>query len=263
MSFDWGNVRSMVCNIFEFARRAFGGATKSRNEPDMTRVNTIHLLIKELEKLSPNILALDLCSTIADAPIEDERFNFANDRDEIALVARAAQDLPASAADLRKMMTDLLSQQNFYGQLCEFAVYDWLKKNHALFHIQVAQSGAEVLNPNGTDLDGMFDTRDVYFDIKGFGFESYVREKFRAKLSEIVKKGRILIEGSRDNSVKDMEGAFRQLKKLASDLQESGTAKIPELNWTLRTPTSNPAFEANTVVRCGENAKMRTNAVFR
>jgi hypothetical protein len=118
-----------------------------------------------LEKVSPKIAALDLRSTAPDEPIDSERFNFANDRDEIELVGRAVEHLQSSQADLRKMMTDLLSQQNFYGQLCEFAIYDWLKKNDAIFRTQVAQSGAEVLNPNGTDLDGMFDARDVYFDI--------------------------------------------------------------------------------------------------
>jgi hypothetical protein len=166
----------------------------------MTKINAIHLLIKELEKLSPKISALDLCSTIPDEQIEEERFNFAINQDEISLVAQAVEDLPVSGSDLRKMMTDLLSRQNFYGQFCELAVYDWLKKSAATFRIQVAQTGREVLNPNGTDLDGMFDTRDVYFDIKGFGFESYVREKFRNKLTAMVKKGRILIDGSRDNS---------------------------------------------------------------
>jgi hypothetical protein len=213
----------------------------------MTRVNTAHLLIKELEKVSPKIAALDLCTTAPDEPIDAERFNFANDRDEIALVGRAVEHLQTSEADLRKMMTDLLSEENFYGQLCEFAVYDWLSKNNAQFSIQVGQSGAEVLNPRGTDLDGMFDLRDVYFDVKGFGFEAYVREKFRARLASMVGKERILIEGSRDNSVKDMERAFRQIKDLASDLEQNGIAKLPDLDWTLRTSTSAVTTEASTI----------------
>ncbi len=210
------------------------------------KVNTIHSLIKELEKESAKISALYLCSTIQDEQIEGERFNFASDRDEIALVGRAAENLPVSQPDLRKIMTDLLSEQNFYGQLCELAAYDWLRRSDAAFRVQIAQSGADVLNPNGTDLDGMFVGRDVYFDIKGFGFEAYVREKFRAKLSGMVNKGRILIDSTCDNSVKDIEGAFRQLKDLTAELQKAGVAKIPKLSWTLRTSTSPLTVETNT-----------------
>lgn len=212
----------------------------------MTTINTIHSLIRELEKVSPKLASLDLCSTIQDGQIEAERFEFANNGDEIALVGRALEHLPAPGAALRKMMTDLLSQQNFYGQLCEFAVYDWLRRNDAGFQVQVPLTGSEVLNPNGTDLDGLFEGRDVYFDIKGFGFEAYVREKFRAKLSSMVNGGRILIEGARDNSVKDIEGAFRKLKGLAAELQQNGIAKIPELDWTLRASTSPLTMELGT-----------------
>jgi hypothetical protein len=89
----------------------------------MTTINTIHALISKLEKVSPRLASLDLCSTVQDEQIEAERFEFANNGDEIALVGRALEQLPAPEAALRKMMTDLLSRQNFYGQLCEFAWY--------------------------------------------------------------------------------------------------------------------------------------------
>jgi hypothetical protein len=219
---------------------------KTKNEPNMTRVNTIHLLIKELEKVSPKIAALDLCSTSQDEQIDGERFDFANNRDEIAIVGRAAENLPAAETALRKMMFDLISQKNFYGQLCEFAVYDWLARNSAGFQVQIPLTGADVLNRNGTDIDGLFEGRQVYFDIKGFGFEAYVREKFRTKLASMVNKGRIIIDGARDNSVKDIEDAFRKLKDLTADLQQNGIAKISELDWTLRTSTSSVTVETNT-----------------
>lgn len=211
----------------------------------MTKVRSTHPLIAQLEQLSPKIASIGLSSTVVDEEIEAELFNFANDPAEIEMVARAAEKLSVSQDALRKMMTDLLSQQNFYGQLCEFAVYDWLSRNDAGYTVQVAQSGADVLNPNGTDLDGMFEGRDAYFDIKGFGFEAYVREKFRKKLSEMVGK-RILIEGSRDSSVKDIERAFRQLKDLASELQRGDIAKIPGLDWTIRTSTDSLSIEVGT-----------------
>ncbi|MBX9645530.1 MAG: hypothetical protein K2X57_00565 [Xanthobacteraceae bacterium] len=213
----------------------------------MTTVTTIHSLIKELEPPSPKIAALDLCSTIQDEQIDGERSIFGNNHDEIRMVGRSAEKLLVSQAALRKMMTDLLSQKNFYGQLCEFAVYDWLQRNEAGFQVQIPLTGAEVLNRNGTDIDGLFEGRDVYFDIKGFGFEAYVREKFRAKLESMVNKGRITIDGARDNAVKDIEGAFRKLKDLTTELHQAGIAKIPELDWTLRTSTSSLTVEMNTV----------------
>ena len=213
----------------------------------MTTINTIHSLIRELEKVSPKLANLDLCSTTQDEQIEGERFEFANNSAEIGFVGSAVEHLSVTQGALRKMMTDLLSQKNFYGQLCEFAVYDWLQRHDAGFQVQVAASGSDVLNRNGTDLDGLFEGRDVYFDIKGFGFEAYVREKFRSKLSDMVGRGRILIDGARDNSVKDIEGAFRKLKELTADLQQNGIAKIPELDWTLRVPTSALTMELNTV----------------
>ncbi|MGY3236661.1 hypothetical protein ACVMAJ_003551 [Bradyrhizobium sp. USDA 4448] len=208
----------------------------------MTQVRSIHPLIARLERSSPKIAALGMSSILVDEELDAERFNFANDPAEITMVCRSAETLEVSEADLRKMVTDLLSQKNHYGQLCEFAVYDWLARHDAGYTVQVAQTGADVLNPNGTDLDGMFEGRDAYFDIKGFGFESYVREKFRKKLSEMVSK-RILIEGSRDNAVKDIEGAFRKLKDLATDLQRGDIAKLPELDWTIRATTSSLSFE--------------------
>lgn len=209
----------------------------------MTNIKSTHALITQLEKLSPKIAALGLLSAVAEEEIEAERLDFANHPVEIEMVARAVETLQVSTDDLRKIMTDLLSEKNHYGQLCELAVYDWLARHDADYSVQVSQSGTDVLNPNGSDLDGMFVARDAYFDIKGFGFESYVREKFRKKLSKAVGK-RILIEGSRDNAVKDIESAFHKLKDLTQALQRGDIAKIPELDWSIRATTETLSIEA-------------------
>jgi hypothetical protein len=163
------------------------------------------------------------------------------------MVGRAVEHLSSgllvSDAAIRKMLTDLLSPANFYGQLCEFAAYDWLNRNNASFRVQIAVVAQDVLNPNGSDLDGVFDARDVHFDVKGFGFEAYVREKFRKKIAELVGHGRILIDGPRDNSVKDLEKAFGRSKAIAAELSQSGLAKVPELGWTLRISASPVSME--------------------
>jgi hypothetical protein len=217
----------------------------------MAMITSLHVAISELEKVSPKIATLSLASTIPEERLEGERLDFVNTSAEIAMVGRAVEHLSSglsvSDAALRKMLTDLLSSANFYGQLCEFAVYDWLNRNNASFRVQIAAGAQDVLNPNGSDLDGVFDARNVHFDVKGFGFEAYVREKLRKKIAELVRHGRVLIDGPRDNSVKDLQKAFGRSKAIAAELSQSGLAKVPELGWTLRISASPVSIEQSSV----------------
>jgi len=210
------------------------------------RITTLHGLIAELASRSPAIASLTLATTLSDRSLEDEQCNLANDVSSLDRIARVADLLTANgvpAVALGKMMGDLLSEANFYGQVCEFGVYDWLHIAGATFNPQVHVNGTIILNPNGSDLDGVFEATEVYFDIKAFGFQTYVMETFRKKLERAVGSRHVMINGAADVSAKDVETlAFRQTTSLAAQLSTDGRAEIPQLGWKIRLETGQVAL---------------------
>jgi hypothetical protein len=105
---------------------------------------------------------------------EPDSYNFANDADHNGAFARCFDGLSANGAlddTLRNYLGTLTNGINTYGTASELLTYLWLLDHHALFDIQIPMTGADILNPNGSDLDGKLTfSSDVFFDIKGFGF---------------------------------------------------------------------------------------------
>ena len=204
-----------------------------------TAIRNLYSLIAAVAARSPVIARLDLPSKISDQPLEDDLLIFANEPDELDRVTRAVEHLAGQGGmtynQLTKMMVDLFSVANFYGQLCEFGVYDWLQRHDAAFDPQVHLTGKDVLNPNGTDLDGRFRARNILFDIKAMGFQTYVKAQFQKKLQRLVKGGLVTIDGPDDHSVKEIEThAFRQIPRVGNELNSNGIARIEQLAWIAR-----------------------------
>jgi hypothetical protein len=227
------------------------GAPENRPMTSM-QIRNLYALIAQLAVRSRVIARLDLASKISDQSLEDDLLIFANEPQELDRVARAVEHLAGPGGmtqdELIRMMKELLSVANFYGQLCEFGVYDWLQRHEAAFDPQVHLAGEDVLNPNGTDLDGRFKYRSVFFDIKAMGFQAYVKEQFKKKLQRLVKNGLVTIDGPDDNSVKDIQvHAFQAVPTVAGELNSNGIARIDQLGWTVRLNKGKVAMAESTV----------------
>jgi hypothetical protein len=86
-------------------------------------------------------------------------------------------------ATLRKLILDLTSK-NTYGTFCELSAYAFLFEGGHNFEIQVPVTGDTILNPNGSELDGVLRLpEEVFFDIKGFGFHEHLMTLLTERLS--------------------------------------------------------------------------------
>ena len=92
-----------------------------------------------------------------------------------------------------------------------------------------------VLNPNGCIIDGLFNEREIFFDIKAMGFNKYVENQFCQRLEGKLNGFKVMIDGSIDVAIKDIEKfAFGQINQIQKDLESGGRKYIPELRWTIR-----------------------------
>ena len=182
---------------------------------------------------------MNLAGIFPDRELTGGLVNLANTEADIDLVTRSLDGLvnscSLSVADAQKTVRDLLSDKNFYGQFCELGAYDWLLKNNAEFIVQKNLTGDNVLNPNGCTIDGLFVERELFFDIKAMGFTHYVTDQFCQRLESRLNGLKVMIDGSMDVAVKDIETfTFGQISQLTNDLQNGGTRYIQQLRWTIR-----------------------------
>ncbi len=208
-------------------------------------IHMLHDLLGELEKRSGLISAMNLRAQLADIRLDDGLLNLANTAADLDRVARGIETHSTvgslGAVDADKSMKRLLSPLNFYGEFCELGAYDWLRRNRVDFQVQVALTGADLLNPNGSIIDGSFTTVSGFFDIKAMGFQEYVADQFRQRLEGMLSGLRVSVSGSMDVAVKEIEtAAFRQLSSLAGELKNGGTSSIPQLRWTIRAEPPKP-----------------------
>ncbi|MFN3858807.1 MAG: hypothetical protein ACK4RV_13770 [Caulobacter sp.] len=171
---------------------------------------TRHAWIDALEALSPKVKALDLKSSLEDIPYWDAATKVAYDADAYNLsscdthnanLARWIEGLAHHGVDdaqLTKHVTDL-TKRNTYGAFAELSAYGFLLDNDIKFDIQVAMPGADILNPNGSDLDGRLTiSSDVFFDVKAFGLHEYLSDRLNTLLSAHFPTEFVAIEGSAD-----------------------------------------------------------------
>lgn len=177
---------------------------------------TRHAWIDVLEALSPRLKALDLKSSLEDFPYWDaatktvldaDAYNLSSCDTHNANLARWIEVLGQQGvgdAQLMKHVTDL-TKRNTYGAFAELSAYGFLLDNDIEFDIQVAMPGTDILNPNGSDLDGRLTiSSDVFFDVKAFGLQEYLSNRLNSLLSKQFPADFVAIEGSADVGITDL-----------------------------------------------------------
>ncbi|MBS1057771.1 hypothetical protein [Gluconobacter kondonii] len=171
------------------------------------KIRTSHQWLDLLASRSTVIASLDLKASLPNIIYEVEgtnksvnadALNFANCSIHTERLLGAFRSLEATGCPpivLEKLVKDLVGR-NTYGTVCELGAYAILNEAGLNFSPQVAMTGAEILNPNGAELDGCFRFPDeVYFDIKAFGFHDRLLETLRDRLSSEFQDNFIQISG--------------------------------------------------------------------
>lgn len=208
----------------------------SRNEW-IAALTALSAAVSEISKVSclPDVPYVDAA---VDKIIEGDAFNFANDHQHTAALARCFDSLKAvgvSDASLTKLVKDLTSGRNTDGAVSELLVYLWLVDHQVPFEIQV--QGCDVLNPHGSDLDGKITVlSDVFFEIKTLGFQEALVERLRRQLEGDIPGKWIAIEGSWDVSVELLQDLLtnRNYQELLSTLKQEQTARRGKLLFVKR-----------------------------
>lgn len=148
----------------------------------LTRLAALSPTVSEVVR-GAEFTDVDYCDPAGSRVNYVDAYNFCGDDSHNIALARCLDSLNARgacAAAINKYLTDLTGGRLTYGTLCELLVYDWLDQNGILFEAQVAFTGAEVLNPSGSHLDGKLTaSSDVFFDVKGFGFQEMMIERLK------------------------------------------------------------------------------------
>jgi hypothetical protein len=205
--------------------------------------------IAELSSLSSTIRRIATPGSVALVPYQDaasgditqsEAFNFANSPEHNLAFARCFDGLSASGttdATLLTCLKNLANGRNTYGAASELLTYLWFLDYQIPFEIQVPQTGADILNPNGSDLDGKFTaSSDVFFDVKAFGFQEILVDQLKTKLEKDLHGKWIAVQGSWDVSVdvlQDLQPKPQYLQLLA-DLQQSDSVSRGVLTFVKR-----------------------------
>lgn len=219
------------------------------------KITTRHQWIDKLEKLIPEIRPLQLHRK-KDAVYAVERsgmrsypdadaYNFSNSADHDVLVQRAVRSL-LKRTDENSVghLLDELTSRKTYGAFSELAAYDWLDNAGITFTPQVKLEPEDVVNPNGSILDGQMELAGqvVYFDVKGFGFIDHKLERLRERLEKNFPGETVATEGVVSVSLQEvqdlLEAGFHQL---VTELESLGRAQRGTLRFTRR-PKSGVMF---------------------
>jgi hypothetical protein len=172
------------------------------------KICTQHQWVDKIEKLIPGIAPLNLrrsrdCPYVeivnGDHVFNDaDAFNLSNSSEHDDLIQRAVSLLRQKAGDaVAKHLLGELTFRKTYGAFSEMAAYDWMARAGIDFTPQVVLGPADVVNPNGSTLDGSFqaNSRTVFFDIKGFGFVDHKVEILKRRLEENADGDEVLVQG--------------------------------------------------------------------
>jgi len=170
---------------------------------------------------------------------EAQPYNFANSDDHNTAFARCVDGLSASGASddtLRDYLGTLTNGNNTYGTASELLTYLWLLDHGVPFKIQIPMTAADVLNPNGSVLDGKLTfSSDVFFDIKGFGFQENMVKRLTDRLEADIPGKWIAPQGSWDVSAESLEDLLAGgYKPLRDELRQNLIAKRDGLEFVKR-----------------------------
>jgi hypothetical protein len=172
------------------------------------RICTQHQWVDKLEKLIPGIAGLNLRRS-RDYPYVEivngddvfndvDAFNLSNSSEHDDLIQRAVSLLRQKTGDaFVKHLLGELTFRKTYGAFSEMAAYDWMAQAGIDLTPQVVLGPADVVNPNGSTLDGSFQAngRTVFFDTKGFGFVDHKIAILKRRLEEKADGDEVLVQG--------------------------------------------------------------------
>ncbi|WP_026381964.1 hypothetical protein [Afifella pfennigii] len=206
--------------------------------------------ISTLEGLSAEIAKLNLKSSVADEPywdstagkaLDKDAYNLSGCADHNGAIARWIDGLVRMGVDtaqIRKALTDLTSR-NVYGTFSELAVYGTLLDYGLPFEVQIAATAKDILNPNGSDLDGRLDLpAPILFDIKAFGLQEHLVGRLTEKLSADLAPDFVAVEGSKDVPLELLSRLLSSdYGALKSELAANRKADRDALEFRLRPPS--------------------------
>lgn len=213
----------------------------------MSTIYSRHGWLAALASHSATVRALVASLSLPDLPYWDaarkvalnlEAFNLANCDEHTLALARGFDGLEARGAPvaaLGKLLTDLTAR-NTYGAFSELAAYIWFLDRGVPFDIQIPRSGSQILNPNGSDIDGCLTIGlPVLFDVKAFGFQEYQAEQLRLKLSNDFPSDFVVVSGSLDVPVSVLSDLLgKGYSDLKVELGESRKASRSTIDFELR-----------------------------
>lgn len=174
--------------------------------------------------------------------INKDAFNLANCEAHNDVIANTIEHLSfkgAAPAALRKLLLDLTSR-NTYGTFCELSAYAFLLKGNFDFDIQTHMNGAEILNPNGADLDGLIRMpEEIYFDIKAFGFHEHLVTRLTERLSEVLTPNIVVAQDSWDVPIYYLFDLLSsQFKPLLDELKTKRVAHRGAIRFEVKAPSN-------------------------
>lgn len=200
-----------------------------------------HELIAKIIVKEPSFQAMNLEKRIKDIELIEypELYNFSqNDKkiDEIlVLLLKLMAENIISYNDASKYLVSLLSEKTHYGFLCELMALSYMVRNNVKIRVEVEQENSKLLSSNSVALDGYIEEIDTFFDIKGFGVQSYAKIGFARLIEKEFPGSSVLISGDYDVSYDDINTfAFKDKNRVIDELRATGKSKIDDIYWSLR-----------------------------
>jgi hypothetical protein len=211
-----------------------------------------HQWIDELVKLDPFINTLNLkngrdtiyASQSGGQTVfhDHDAYNLSNSSPHNELIVQAVSDLRARTTDIviRNLLGEVTSR-NTYGAFSEVAGYKWLADAGVDFTPQVPMTASDVLNPQGSTLDGIMTlpgNKKVFFDIKGFGFQAHKIKILHDRLERSIVGKSVLIEGAWDVSIEALQELLdhQGFSALVADLKSGNVVRRGVLEFRIQEP---------------------------
>ncbi len=249
-------------------------------------IDTRHQWIAELERLSPIIKAYDLTRTTLkkdvvyidrtlngpDRTRDADAFNVANSEAHNVMIAEAVAALHGKMPDsaIRSLLGELTDKKT-YGAFSEIVAYKWLSDAGVPFTAQVAMTGADVVNPNGTVADGQVTFpfgKIANLDIKGFGFVEHKTELLQRRLEKEFSGQFVQFGGDWSLSMDMLQDLHdhRGFSGLVADLKSTGRATRDALEIVVqkkrRLNVSTRSINFSTVAKLNEGYPYRFTSQF-
>jgi hypothetical protein len=187
------------------------------------QITSQHEWVGKIERILPTTVALNLrrktdvkyVESVSGKPIwsEADAYNFANSTLHDPILYRAVPVLEVKAGkDFVAHLLGELTYRKTYGAFSEMAVYDWMDQAGIDYTPQVKRTAREVMNRNGSTIDGKIagPTQDIFFDIKGFGFVEHKIKLLKERLEKDALGDEVIVEGIIAASIDDIQSLLEK-----------------------------------------------------